>query len=89
MLVDYKYVWGTFEESDVVYRLEDDCMTEDILDYIKDNDLMDDVIMHAVEYMRDWFDWSCGDAMWDALNEGVKKATGKSIVDWECSEEDE
>ena len=88
MNIDYKYVWGTFEECDVVDRLDGDCMYEDILDYIKDNDLMDDVIMYAVDYMRDWFDWTCGDAMWDALDEGVKKATGKSIADWEEEEEE-
>ena len=88
MNIDYKYVWGTFEECDVVGRLDNDCMCEDILDYIKDNDLMDDVIMYAVDYMRDWFDWTCGDAMWDALDEGVNKATGKSIADWEEEEEE-
>lgn len=77
--IDYKYVFGTFEEYDVEYRIED----EVLFNHIKENNLMDDIIMYAVDDLRDWIEWTAGDAMWDALDVGVYKATGKHIHEWE------
>ena len=81
--IDYKYVFGTFEEYDVEYRLNDGEFFEKLLNHIKKNDLMDDIIMYAVDDLRDWIEWTAGDAMWDALDVGVYKATGKHIHEWE------
>jgi len=81
--IDYKYVIATFEECDVSERLRGESCYEELFAYIKDNGLLDEVIMYAVDYMRDWFDWNSGDAMWDAIELAVRKVTGKSVYDWE------
>ncbi len=82
-VIDYKYVFGTFEECDVTERLDGAEFCGELLDYIRENDLMDEIVMWAVNDLRDWVDWTAGDAMWDALDVGVFKATGKHIRDWE------
>lgn len=84
MVIDYKYVFGTFEECDV-----DERVTDNLRKCIEDNGLMDEIIMYAVEDMRDWLDWTAGDAFWDALDAAVTKVTGKSLCDWEEEGEDE
>jgi len=84
--IDTKYVFGTFEELDVTERLENDDVYEKLLGHIEENGLMDEIIMHAVDDLRDWVEWTAGDAMWDALDVGVFKATGKHIIEWEEEE---
>jgi len=81
--IDMKYVFGWFEEYDLTERLEGDCVYEDALDYIKENELIDEVIMWAVEWLRDWMDFNFGDNYWDAIDYAVEKATGKSLRGWE------
>ncbi len=81
--MDFRYVFGYFEENDVIDRLQGDCAYEDALDYIRDNDLMDEVIMWAVDWLRDYMDFSFGDTYWDALDYAVEKATGKKLSGWE------
>ena len=73
-----RYTIATFEEEDVTFRLDDgDEVNKNILDYINEHDLMETVVMIAVEEMRDWFDYTAMDAMWDALDEGLKYAIGE------------
>lgn len=81
--IDYKYVFGTFEEIDVTDRLIGSEFCEELLKHIQENDLMDEIIYYAVEDMREWVMWAAGDAMWDALDVGVFETTGKHIRDWE------
>lgn len=83
--IDFKYVFGYFDENDVTERLQGDCGYEDALDYIKDNDLMDEVIMLAVDWLRDCMDYGFSDNYWDALEHAVEKVTGKKLCEWEES----
>lgn len=80
--IDYKYVFGTFEDCDVEDRLGDDEAYEGLLAYIKEHGLMDEIIMYAVDEMREWVYWAAGDAMWDALDIAVRKVTGRNVSDW-------
>lgn len=81
--IDYKYVFGTFEDCDIECRLGDDGAYGKLLAHIKEHDLMDAIIEYAVEDMRDWVDWNAGDAMWDALELAVRKVTGRNLNEWE------
>ena len=80
--IDYKYVIGTFEECDVTGRLDRKSFGK-LRAHIDENGLMDEIIVHAAEDMREWVYWTAGDAMWDALDLGVFKATGKHLSEWE------
>lgn len=87
--IDYKYVFGTFEECDVECRLNEGEFYGKLLNHIKENGLMDDIIMYAVDDLRDWVDWTAGDEMWDALDVGIYKTTGKHTWEWEEESEEE
>ena len=85
--IDEKYVIGTFDEDDVTEQLDSCESFEKLSNTLMENDeMLADVVMYAVEYMRDWFYSSCGDVMWEALEHGVKKATGKSVKEWDEEE---
>jgi len=80
-MIDYKYVVGTVEECDVNERA-----VSALSSYIRENELMDDIIMFAADEMRDWFMWEANDAIGDAVDNAVKKVTGRSIAEWEEEE---
>jgi len=75
MLDMLDYTIATFENEDIEYRLEADY--QPILDYLRENDLMDDVVLEAVDWLRAWYDDVAGDAVYDALWDSLKRVLGK------------
>ena len=80
MDVNYDVVVATFVEEDVIHQL-DDSDDAAILEYVRENDLMRDVIYDAVIWLRDWYDWTAGDAVWDALWDSLNKNVGKEKLE--------
>jgi len=70
-------VVATFEEYDVEWRV--DC--DKVLEYIKENDLMDLVVAVGVDYMRDWYDNASGDAVWEATRYALRRVVGSKRID--------
>ena len=66
-----EYVVGTFEPCDVEDRLEPDAVA-----HLKDNGLMDIVILSTVSMMRDWYDDNYGDAASEFLREALRRHVG-------------
>jgi len=84
MLIDYKYVYGTFEpEYDVEGKLGDDPCYKGLLEHIKENDLMDSIVSYAVDWLRDWVCDFSGDQVWAALDYAIEKNTGKKLAEWD------
>ena len=75
--IPYDYVVATFEPEDVEGRIE----SKKVLDYIKEHDLMSDVIAEAVDWLRDWIDFNHGDEWHDALNDALEKVIGKDKLE--------
>ena len=78
-------VIATFDEEDVVWDLEDD---EKLLAYIEEHGMMDDVVLLAVNGMRDWYDYASGDARYDVLMSALERLLGKEKLN-ELREYDE
>lgn len=77
--IDYMYVFGTFEECDVEGRLD-----ENVLEYIRENDLMYGIVQDAVDWMRDWIDCE-SDAFYEALSDALRKNIGaEKLRELEC-----
>lgn len=66
------YVVGTFEPCDVEERVE-----PAVLAYINDNGLMDEIVLRAVKYLRDAYDWGFGDAIYECLWAALLEELGK------------
>ena len=71
-----EYVVGTFEPCDVEYRLEPKTVA-----YLKDNGLMDIVVLSTVSMMRDWYDDNYGDAASEFLREALKRHVGEEKLE--------
>lgn len=71
-----EYVVGTFEPCDVEYRLE-----PKVVAYLKDNDLIDIVVLSTVSMMRDWYDDNYGDAASEFLREALKRHVGEEKLE--------
>ena len=72
MLDSREYVVGTFEPCDVEDRLE-----PNVVAYLKDNGLMDIVILSTVSTMRDWYDEASGDAISENLRDEITRLIGR------------
>ena len=71
-----EYVVGTFEPCDVEGRLE-----PNVVAYLKDNGLMDIVVLSTVSMMRDWYDDNYGDAASEFLREALKRHVGEEKLE--------
>ena len=71
-----EYVVGTFEPCDVEERVE-----PEVLDYIRDNGLMDGIVLCAVKYLRDAYDWDFGDTVYECLRSALLNEIGKEKLE--------
>ena len=71
-----EYVVGTFEPCDVEDRLE-----PNVVAYIKDNGLMDIVVLSTVSMMRDWYDDNYGDPASEFLREALRRHVGEEKLE--------
>lgn len=71
-----EYVVGTFEPCDVEERVE-----PAVLDYIEANDLMDEIVLRAVKYLRDAYDWDFGDDVCECLRSALLEEIGREKLE--------
>ena len=71
-----EYVVGTFEPCDVEERVE-----PAVLDYIDDNGLMDEIVLRAVKYLRDAYDWDFGDEVCECLRSALLEEIGREKLE--------
>ena len=67
-----EYVVGTFEPCDVEERVG-----PEVLGYIEDNGLMDQIVLTTVKYLRDAYDWDFGDTIYECLWAALLEEFGK------------
>ena len=71
-----EYVVGTFEPCDVEERVE-----PAVLEYIKANGLMDEIVLRAVECLRDAYDWDFGDEVCECLRSALVDEIGREKLE--------
>lgn len=71
-----EYVVGTFEPYDVEERVE-----PEVLAYIEENGLMGAIVMRAVKYLRDAYDWDFGDTVCECLRSALLEEIGKEKME--------
>ena len=71
MLLKSEYIVGEFIEEDVEDRVE-----KPVYDYLVENDLLDEVILHAVDWLRGWSD-DYTDKEYEAIESALKKVIGE------------
>lgn len=87
--IDYKYVVLTFEDCDLTERVE-----EPVVEYLVENDLLDDAVADAAEWLRDYYDIDT-DPFYDAIRHALGNVIGKEKLaeltesDWEDDWEEE
>lgn len=71
-----EYVVGTFEPCDVEERVG-----PEVLGYIEDNGLMDEIVLRAVKYLRDAYDWDFGDEVCECLRSALVDEIGREKLE--------
>ena len=71
-----EYVVGTCEPCDVEERVE-----PAVLEYIRDNGLMEEIVLCAVKYLRDAYDWDFGDTVHECLRSALIYEIGREKLE--------